>query len=188
MVARAPLAAALFHAMHRGHRQPRAAHPQGMAERDRAAMRIDEIGIVLDAELAQDRRCPGEAKASLSSIKSKSLIFRPSRSISLRVAGTGPMPMMRGGTAGGGEAENARPRRQAVLFHGGFGRQDHRRGAVIDTGRVAGGHGAGIAHDRLQPGQAFQRGFGAADVRPCRPSSGPALPPGTDTGVISSAK
>src|SRR6185312_14356969 len=42
---------------------------------------------------------PCEAKASLSSIKSKSLILMPRRSISLRVAGTGPMPIMRGGTA-----------------------------------------------------------------------------------------
>src|SRR3954471_21847125 len=47
------LAATLLHAVHRRHRQPRAAHPQGMAERDRAAMRVDEIGILLDAELAQ---------------------------------------------------------------------------------------------------------------------------------------
>src|SRR5438477_285562 len=42
---------------------------------------------------------PCEAKASLSSIKSKSEILMPSRSISFLVAGTGPMPMMRGGTA-----------------------------------------------------------------------------------------
>src|SRR5450631_2058015 len=47
------LSAALFHAMHRGHRQPRAAHAQGMAKRDGAAMRVDEIGVVLDPELAQ---------------------------------------------------------------------------------------------------------------------------------------
>src|SRR3954447_10702922 len=46
-------AAALFHAMHRRHCQPRAAHAEGMAERDGAAMRIDEIDIFLDAELAQ---------------------------------------------------------------------------------------------------------------------------------------
>src|SRR6478672_9992660 len=42
---------------------------------------------------------PCEAKASLSSIKSKSEILMPSRSISFLVAGTGPMPIMRGGTA-----------------------------------------------------------------------------------------
>src|SRR6202051_2045160 len=53
------LAAALFHAVDRGHRQPSAAHPEGMAERDGSAMRVDEIGIVLDAELAQ----AGEALA-----------------------------------------------------------------------------------------------------------------------------
>src|ERR1700738_4766660 len=48
-----PFAAALLHAMHRGHREARTAHAQGMTERNRAAMRVDEIGIVLDAELAQ---------------------------------------------------------------------------------------------------------------------------------------
>src|SRR3954462_10765163 len=47
------LAAALLKTMHRGQRQPRAAHAEGMAKRDRAAMRIDEIGNVLDAELTQ---------------------------------------------------------------------------------------------------------------------------------------
>src|SRR5450631_979887 len=48
-------AAALLHAVHRGQRQPRAAHAERMAERNGAAMRVDEIGIVLDAELAQTR-------------------------------------------------------------------------------------------------------------------------------------
>src|SRR5215475_2764199 len=47
------LAAALLHAVHSRERQPRAAHAEGMAERNRAAMRIDEVGIFLDAELAQ---------------------------------------------------------------------------------------------------------------------------------------
>src|SRR5438477_13023006 len=47
------LATALLHAVHRRQRQPRAAHAQRMAERNRAAMRIDEIGILLDAQLAQ---------------------------------------------------------------------------------------------------------------------------------------
>src|SRR6202158_6161505 len=47
------LAAALLHAVHRGHGEARAAHAERVAERDGAAMRVDEIGIVLDAELAQ---------------------------------------------------------------------------------------------------------------------------------------
>src|SRR5580704_6845466 len=70
---------------------------------------------------------PCEANASLSSIRSKSVIFKPSRSISLRVDGTGPMPMMRGGSA------------------------------VVDAGRIAGGDGAGIAHDGFELLQVFQR-------------------------------
>src|SRR5882724_3889955 len=47
------LAAALFHAVHRRHGKTRAAHAERMAERNRPAMRVDEIGIVLDAELPQ---------------------------------------------------------------------------------------------------------------------------------------
>src|ERR1700759_5481392 len=47
------LAAALFQAVHRGHGKARAAHAQGMAERDGAAIRIDEVGIILDAQLPE---------------------------------------------------------------------------------------------------------------------------------------
>src|SRR4051794_13505682 len=46
-------AAARLHAVDRGHGEPRAAHAEGMTERDRAAVRVDEIGIVLDAKLTQ---------------------------------------------------------------------------------------------------------------------------------------
>src|ERR1700741_2736473 len=45
--------AALLHAVDGGQRKPRTAHAKRMAERDRAAMRIDEIGILLHAELTQ---------------------------------------------------------------------------------------------------------------------------------------
>src|SRR5258706_1075587 len=48
-----PFSPALLHAVHRGHGEARAAHSERMAERDGAAMRVDEIGVVLDAELAQ---------------------------------------------------------------------------------------------------------------------------------------
>src|SRR6185369_12623794 len=47
------LPAPLLHAVHRRQGQPRAAHAERMAERDRAAMRIDEVGVVLDAQLPQ---------------------------------------------------------------------------------------------------------------------------------------
>src|SRR6202008_2667108 len=49
------LAAALLHAVHGRQRQPRAAHAQRMSERDRTAMRVDEVGIFLDAELPKAR-------------------------------------------------------------------------------------------------------------------------------------
>src|SRR5256885_17126241 len=42
------LTAALLHAVHRRQPQPCAAHPERMAERDRAAMPVDEIGVALD--------------------------------------------------------------------------------------------------------------------------------------------
>src|ERR1700733_12436091 len=45
--------ATLFHAVHGSHDQPGSAHAERMTERDGAAMRIDEIGVVLDAELTQ---------------------------------------------------------------------------------------------------------------------------------------
>src|SRR6187431_2377684 len=47
------LPAPLLHAVHRRQRQSRAAHAERMAERDRAAMRVDEVGVVLDAQLPQ---------------------------------------------------------------------------------------------------------------------------------------
>src|SRR5581483_8437366 len=50
-----PLSPALLHSMHRGDHQPRAAHAERVTERDGAAMRVDEIGVILDAELAQTR-------------------------------------------------------------------------------------------------------------------------------------
>src|ERR1700674_1723040 len=47
------LSAALLHPVHRRQRQPGAAHAERVAERNGAAMRVDEIGILLDAELTQ---------------------------------------------------------------------------------------------------------------------------------------
>src|SRR5438128_7157481 len=47
------LAAAPLEAMHGGEREPRARHAERMSERDRAAVGIDVLGVVGDAELAQ---------------------------------------------------------------------------------------------------------------------------------------
>ncbi len=38
----------------RGHRQPRAAHAERMAERDGAAVRVHVLGVVRQAQLAHD--------------------------------------------------------------------------------------------------------------------------------------
>jgi hypothetical protein len=62
-----------------------------MAERDRAAVGIDVLGV-LRMPSWRSVAMPCEAKASLSSITSKSLTFSPSRSTSFCVAGTGRFP------------------------------------------------------------------------------------------------
>ncbi len=85
---------------------------------------------------------PWAAKASFSSITSKSPMFRPRRFISFSEAGAGPMPMMRGGTPATAPPENAGARGQAVALGSFFGGDDERRGAVVDARRIAGGHGA----------------------------------------------
>src|SRR5215469_8768100 len=48
-------ATALFQPMNRGQRKPRARHAERMPERDRAAVRIDVVGIIGNAELAETR-------------------------------------------------------------------------------------------------------------------------------------
>src|ERR1700759_4865013 len=56
------LAAALLHAVNGSHREPRAAHPERMAECYGPAVRIDKIGILLDPKLPQTGyalRCEG---------------------------------------------------------------------------------------------------------------------------------
>ena len=42
-----------------------------------------------------------------------------------------------------------------------LGSEDHRRGAVVDAGGVAGGDGAGVADDRLELGEIVERRIGA---------------------------
>jgi len=71
---------------------------------------------------------------------------------------------------GRGQPENARTRGQAMFSSPPLPRRGIIAGsAVIDAGRVARSDRAGIAHDRLQLAETFERGFGARDARPCRP-------------------
>ena len=74
-----------------GQREPRARHAERMADRDRAAIRIDMVGVVGQSEIAKHgERLRGEGLVELDDVE---IADRdPSRSISLTVAGTGPCP------------------------------------------------------------------------------------------------
>ena len=61
--------------------------------------------------------------------------------------------------AGGRHADDARARRQAVLRRGAFAGDQQRAGAVVDAGRVAGGHRAVGPHDALQLRERLERGL-----------------------------
>src|ERR1700756_2353855 len=110
------LAAAFLHAMHRGHRQARTAHPQGMTERDGAAMRIDEISIVLDAELAQaGDALAGEGFIELDQIEIADLQSQPLHQLARRRHRTDAHDARR--HRGRSEAENPRPGGKAVPLY-----------------------------------------------------------------------
>ena len=120
-----------------------------MTERDGAAMRVDEIGVLLDAELTQaGNTLRGEGFIELDQIEIADLQSQPLHQLARRRHRTDAHDARR--HRGRGEAKNFRPRRQPVPFHRHFGCEDHRGGAVIDAGGIAGRHRAGIAHDGLQ--------------------------------------
>ena len=130
---------------------------------------------------------PWLAKASFSSMTSISPSVRPVRSSSLRTAGAGPMPMMRGGTPAVAiattRARGVRPWRFAAVFGG----QDQRRGAVVHARGVAGGDGCpgcGTGFSASPASPSWYRGAGCSSrstiVSPLRALS--------VTGAISRAK
>src|SRR6266481_3804118 len=96
------------------------------------------------------------ANASLSSITSKSRTVMPSLAKSFWVAGTGPMPMTRGGTPAETVAR-MRARGQAVGLGGSLGGDDHGAGGVFDARRVARRHRAAVAERRRQLGEDLHR-------------------------------
>ena len=102
-----------------------------------------------------------EAKASFSSITSKSPICRPEPLHQLARRGHRADAHDARRHAGRRHADDARARRQPVRFHGGLRRDDHRGRAVVHARRIAGRHGAGIAERRLELGEALERRLGA---------------------------
>src|SRR6266481_1188702 len=87
------------------------------AERDRAAMRIDEIGVVLDPELTQaGDALAGKGFIELDQIKIADLQAQPFHQLARRRHRTDTHDARR--HRGRGEAKNARARRQPVLSYG----------------------------------------------------------------------
>ena len=146
--------------MHRREDETGTAHTKRMAERNRAAMRIDEICIFLDAELAQHRNAlRSESFVEFDQIDITDLETETFQQLAHR-RHRADAHNTRSNT-GRRMAEQLRTRRQAVLLHGFFRCKDDRRRTVIDARRIACGHRAVRAHDRLQLGEAFEGGFGA---------------------------
>src|SRR5262245_35638326 len=130
---------------------------------------------------------PCEAKASLISIRSKSPILRPSRCISLRVEGTGPIPITRGGTAADAmpstRARGVRPWRfaasaEAMITAAAPSLMPEALPAVMVPGLRT------IGLSLARPSSVVS-GRGCSSFST---TTGPPLPPGTSTGTISSAK
>ena len=102
-----------------------------------------------------------EANASLSSITSKSPIFRPSRCHQLAGRRHRADAHDARRHAGRRHAEHARAGREPVRLHGCLRGEDQGGGAVVDAGRVAGRHRAGLAERRLELGERLERRVGA---------------------------
>ena len=96
MVARARRAPRSCSSMRGGQGEPGAAGAQRVAQRDRAAVRVDVLGVVGQAQLTAAppgpaRRTPRSARPRRGRRRSS-----PARASSFRVAGTGPMPITSG--------------------------------------------------------------------------------------------
>ena len=158
MVRERVAAAGALQLLGRGERQAGARHAERMAERDRAAVGVHVRRRRRRVPSWRSTARPWAAKASLSSITSMSAMLEAEalRAAS-RVAGAGPMPMIRGGTPATARAEDPGARRQAVALRRFLGGDDQRGGAVVDARGIAGGDGAVVADDRLQLGRAPRR-------------------------------
>ena len=131
-----------------------------VAERDRAAVGVHLRRIVGQTEITQDRQCLG----------GEGFVHFDDIHLRQRQSGQRQHLAHRRGRvhahdpwwhAGGGHADDAGQRLQAVAASGGFGSEQQRAGAVVDAGRIAGGDAQFRAVDSLEAGQHGQRCFGA---------------------------
>ena len=111
------------------------------------------------------------AKASLSSMTSKSPIFEVEPRHQLLRRGHRPDAHHARRHARGRHAEHAGARAQAVRLERLLGGEDQRGRAVVDARGVAGGHRAVLAEGRLQFVELLDAWSRAADARPARRSS-----------------
>ena len=146
----------------------RAGHAERMAERDGAAIGVHARRRRRRCRDRAARRGPGEAKASLSSMTSKSAGVRPRRASSFLRGRRRADAHDARRHAGRGAAENAGDRRQAILLGRRFRGDDQRRSAVIDAGGIAGRHRAALAERRRAAWPAPRSSCRRADARPCR--------------------
>ena len=130
-----------------------------MAERDGAAVEVQRL--VADAEFAHaGERLRGEGLVQLDDVDGARSRC-PARCSALRVAPTGPMPMMSGAqpatATAASRASGSRPCALGVVL-----RADQHGGRAVGQRRGgAGGHRALLVERRLQPGERLLRGVGA---------------------------
>ena len=133
----------------------RAGGAERMAQRDRAAERIDLRGI--EAEVADHgQRLRGERFVELDPVDLRRASGRPACS-AFGIAAIGPMPMISRRHAGDREAGEARQRLQAVVLDRLLARRAAPRRAVGHLRAVAGRHraAAAVAEHRLELREAF---------------------------------
>ena len=110
MVASGAPGAAVAQLQRGGQRQPGAARAQRVAQRDRAAVRVDVLGVVGQAQRPGDGQgLRGERLVQLDDVQVGDA--SPARASSFRVAGTGPMPITSG-------AARRRPPRPSIRASG----------------------------------------------------------------------
>ena len=151
-------AAAALQLLGRGQRQAGAGHAERMAERDGAAVGVHVRRVVGEAELAQHREAlRGEGFVQFDHVHVGDRQAEPLAAVS-RVAGAGPMPMIRGGTPA-----TAAPRMRArgvrpLRFAASSMAMISAAAPSLTPRGVAGGDGAVLADDRLQLGERLEAG------------------------------
>ena len=180
------LAAGPGQLMGRRQRQARAGHAERMAQRNGAAVGIDEIGILRQPELAEaGDGLGGEGLVQLDDVEIADGEAEALQQLLRRRHRPDPHDPRR--HAGRGHAQHPCPRRQPVaLGRRSRGEQQSRR-PIIDARGIAGGDGAGIANHRLQLGERGQGRIGAGMLVVLDQIGAP-LPAGISTGTISSAR